>query len=92
MLMSGVLSYPIRAEQINAATSVNPGLTLVQLTDLALQRNAKTKQAWAALRASQAGVELARAGYWPQVDATLSAQRSRSLNFSGLPADIQTRY
>jgi outer membrane protein len=67
-------------------------LTLVELTDLALQRNAKTRLAWAAVRSSEAGVELARAGYWPQLDATVSAQRNRALNFSGQPADIQSRY
>lgn len=69
-----------------------PALTLVELTDLALRRNPKTRLAWAALRSSEAGVELARAGYWPQIDATLSAQRNRALNFSGLPSNTQTRY
>lgn len=67
-------------------------MTLVQLTDLALRRNPGTRAGWAAIRSSEAGVELARAGYWPQLDASLTAQRSRSLNFSGLPANIQTRY
>lgn len=69
-----------------------PALTLVELTDLALRRNPQTRLAWAALRSSEAGVELARAGYWPQIDATLTAQRNRSLNFSGLPSETQTRY
>lgn len=67
-------------------------LSLVQLTDLALRRNPKTRLAWAAIRSSEAGVELARAGYWPRIDATLSAQRNRPLNFSGQPANTQTRY
>jgi len=67
-------------------------LTLVQLTDMALRRNPKTRLAWAAIRSSEAGVELAKAGYWPQIDATLSASRNRALNFSGQPAAIQTRY
>jgi len=75
-----------------AAPADTQSLTLVQLTDLALRRNPKTRLAWAAIRYSEAGVELARAGYWPQIDATLSAQRSRALNFSGQPADTQTRY
>src|SRR3569623_140569 len=60
--------------------------TLVELTDLALRRNPKTSLAWAAIRSSEAGVELARAGYWPAIDAALSAQRNRALNFSGLPS------
>ncbi len=75
-----------------AAMAFNHPLTLVELTDLALRRNAKTRLAWAALRSSEAGVELARAGYWPQLNATLSTQRNRALNFSGQPADIQSRY
>jgi len=75
-----------------AAADQDKPLTLVQLTDLALQHNTKTRLAWDAFRASEAGVELARAGYWPQITGTLSGQRSRSLNFSGLPAATQTRY
>jgi len=75
-----------------AALVFDHPLTLVELTDLALRRNAKTRLAWAAIRSSEAGVELARAGYWPQVDAIVSAQRNRALNFSGLPSDIQSRY
>ncbi len=75
------------------STIANPqALTLIQLTDLALQRNPKTRLAWAAIRSSEAGVELARAGYWPQIDASLTAQRNRSLNFTGQPVAIQTRY
>jgi outer membrane protein len=67
-------------------------MTLVQFTDLALQHNPRTRSGWAAIRASEAGVELARAGYWPQLDVALTGQRNRSLNFSGQPANIQTRY
>jgi TolC family type I secretion outer membrane protein len=67
-------------------------LTLVQFTDMALRRNPKTQLAWAAIRSSEAGVELAKAGYWPLIDATLSASRNRPLNFSGQPANTQTRY
>jgi len=83
------LSYP---EVGSFATANSQGMTLVQLTDLALQRNTKTRLAWSSIRASEAGVALARAGYWPQIDATVSAQRNRALNFSGQPAAIQSRY
>lgn len=81
----------------DAATAKNNhpsagAMTLMQLTDLALRRNPKTHSGWAAIRTSEAGVELARAGYWPQIDATVSGQRNRALNFSGQPANIQTRY
>lgn len=77
---------------VAAPAADNQPLTLIQLTDRALQHNPKTRQAWAAIRTSEAGVELAKAGYWPTVDATLSAQRSQALNFSGQPATTQTRY
>jgi outer membrane protein len=80
------------ADEAATVPASGQALTLVQLTDLALQRNPGTRSAWAVIRASEAGVELARAGYWPQIDATLSAQRSRSLNLSGLPSTTQTRY
>ena len=74
------------------AASDTQAMTLVQLTDLALQRNPKTRLGWADIRSSEAGVELARAGYWPQIDAALTGQRNRTLNFSGQPANVQTRY
>lgn len=81
------------AEEVVALPSAGAqAMTLVQLTDLALRRNPKTRLAWISIRFSEAGVELARAGYWPQVNGSLSGQRSRSLNFSGLPANTQTRY
>lgn len=81
----------LSAPMTDEASPTQP-LTLIQLTDLALQRNPKTRQAWAAIRASEAGVELARAGYWPVVDASFTASRSRPLNFSGQNASTQTRY
>jgi len=104
LLMLSIAAFPLlgpaaaRADDMAAshdAPAVAAGaqaMTLVQLTDLVLRRNPKTRLAWAAIRFSEAGVELARAGYWPQIDASLSAQRSRALNFSGQPASVQTRY
>ncbi len=89
----GVLADNSQASDDDTAALVfNHPLTLVELTDLALRRNPRTRLAWAAIRSSEAGVELARAGYWPQLDATVSAQRNRALNFSGIPSDIQSRY
>lgn len=86
---------PARADDASApapGAAASPPLTLVALTDRALAHNPRTRLAWAAIRASEAGVALARAGYWPQVDATLTAQRTRALSFSGTPAQTQTRY
>jgi outer membrane protein len=76
----------------NPSAANTQAMTLLNLTDLALRRNPRTRSGWAAIRSSEAGVELARAGYWPQLDVALTAQRSRSLNFSGLPTSIQTGY
>ena len=70
----------------------NAPLTLVQLTDLALSNNPATKLAWASIRGSEAGVTLARAGYWPQLNADYVLQRGRSINFSGATNSAQTRY
>lgn len=96
LLFVALMSASARADtptSIGAAPiAENQPLTLVQLTDLALRRNPKTSLAWAAIRSSEAGVELARAGYWPAIDAALSAQRNRALNFSGLPSSTLTRY
>jgi TolC family type I secretion outer membrane protein len=86
--LSARAEVPVAVHPSNAAQ----WLTLVQLTDLALRRNPRTRAGWEAVRASEAGVELARAGYWPQLDASVTGQRSRSLNFSGLPSNAQTRY
>ena len=66
--------------------------TLVELTDMALSNNPQTKLAWAEIRSSQAGVALARAGYWPQISASYSVTRSRTVNFSGAANSAQTRY
>jgi outer membrane protein len=90
--MRGIFMLVLVLLAMPAAADADKPLTLVQLTDLALQHNTKTRLAWDAFRASEAGVELARAGYWPQISGVLSGQRSRVLSFSGLPAATQTRY
>ena len=58
-------------------------LTLVQLTDLALSNNPSTKIAWAEVRSSDAGVELARAGYWPQITLSYDYHHERQPGGSG---------
>ena len=67
-------------------------LTLVQLTDLALSNNPSTKLAWASIRNSEAGLELARSGYWPEIDLDYSATRLKQVNFTGGANSAQTRY
>jgi outer membrane protein len=52
-------------------------LSLMQLTDLALHNNPSTRIAWAHIRSSEAGVELARAGYWPQLTLAYDYQREK---------------
>lgn len=71
---------------------INHPFTLVELTDLALSNNPQTRIAWATIRESQAGVELARAGYWPSVNASYNYQRNRQVNFTGGSVGAQTRY
>lgn len=66
--------------------------TLVELTDMALSNNPQTKLAWDSIRESQAGVELARAGYWPQITADYTYSRNRTKNFSGGLNAAQTSF
>ncbi|MGA9854132.1 MAG: TolC family protein [Gammaproteobacteria bacterium] len=66
--------------------------TLMELTDMALTNNPTTKLAWDSIRESQAGVDLARAGYWPLVTADYSYTRSRTVNFSGQSNPVQNQY
>jgi outer membrane protein len=101
VLILGMLAFPTIPPAIAATdgpgnpasyeVGIHPS-TLVELVDQALQRNPETRVAWDAFRSSEAGVSIARAGYWPQIGATVSAQRGRALNFSGNPAPTQTRY
>lgn len=67
-------------------------LTLVRLTDLALSNNPSTKIAWGQIREGEAGVELARAGYWPQISVDYGIQRAKTKNFSGASNPAQTSY
>ena len=69
-------------------------LTLLELTDLALQNNPSTRLAWARVRAAAAQLGIAGSAYWPQVDGTLSVTRSRrqSLSNAGSTGPSQTYY
>jgi TolC family type I secretion outer membrane protein len=67
-------------------------LTLVQLTDLALHNNPSTRIAWAQIRSSDAGVELARAGYWPQLTLAYDFERQKSASGATGTASPETFY
>lgn len=67
-------------------------LTLVRLTDLALSNNPSTKIAWAEIRGSEAGVELARAGYWPQISVAYGIERDKTTTASGSFTPAVTDY
>jgi TolC family type I secretion outer membrane protein len=64
-------------DTLPAAPHFEQPLTLVQLTDLALSNNPATKIAWAQVRSSDAGVELARAGYWPQITLAYDYEKEK---------------
>lgn len=66
--------------------------TLVELTDMALTNNPQTKLAWDAIRESQAGVDLARAGYWPEISAGYGITRTSTLISSGQAGNPETLY
>lgn len=71
------VTLPVGAGAMDAPHFEQP-LTLVQLTDLALQNNPATRIAWAQIRSSEAGVELARAGYWPQLSLAYAYRRQKT--------------
>ena len=85
------------AAALSAAAAEPPAvpaqpLTLVQLTDLALSNNPSTRLAWASIRNSEAGLELARSGYWPELDLDYGVTRQKQVNFTGGANSAQTRY
>ncbi|HLW74206.1 MAG TPA: TolC family protein [Gammaproteobacteria bacterium] len=94
-----LLSALLACTVLNCASGEEPvaphfdqPLTLVQLTDLALSNNPSTRIAWAQIRSSEAGLELARAGYWPQLSVDYSIDRLKQVNFTGAANSAQTRY
>ena len=90
ILASMALNCASGAEQ--TAPHFDQALTLVQLTDLALSNNPATRIAWAEIRSSEAGLELARAGYWPQITLDYGIERLKQVNFTGATNSVQTRY
>jgi len=87
-----VTTSAMAASGMEQAPQPAHSFTLMELTDLALNNNPQTKLAWDSIRESQAGVELARAGYWPLITADYSYTRSRTVNFSGQSNSAQNRY
>jgi outer membrane protein len=73
----------------STAPSISQPLSLVQLTDLALSNNPATKLAWASVRSSEAGLELARSGYWPQLTASYSVDRIQPSSASGTTLPVE---
>ena len=67
-------------------------LTLPELTELALQNNPRTRQAWYAARAQAAGVGLEKADDLPTIVADLTYQRSESGSQTGNQNPWLTRY
>jgi TolC family type I secretion outer membrane protein len=67
-------------------------LSLVEATDLAMRNNPSTRSAWAQVRESKAAETIARAGYFPTLSASYSAQRLKQLAFEGTQVPWQTRY
>ena len=68
-------------------------LSLVQLTDLALQLNPRTRQAWAAARAEAMGVGVEAADQLPQLGLLLNFNRQQSASqTTGNLVAAQNRY
>ncbi|HEY3644037.1 MAG TPA: TolC family protein [Gammaproteobacteria bacterium] len=86
-----LLAVTLPARAVDAPHFEQP-LTLVQLTDLALHNNPATRIAWAQIRSSEAGVELARAGYWPQLTLAYDYQRQKLASGTSGTASPETLY
>ena len=67
-------------------------LGLLDLTDIALRNNPLTHAAWARVREQAAALGIARAAYWPQLDATLSLTRDQMLSGRDAFTGAVTRY
>jgi outer membrane protein TolC len=68
-------------------------MSLVQLTDLALQLNPRTREAWAAARAEAMGVGVAAADQLPQLGLLLNFNRQQSSSqTTGNLVPAQNRY
>ncbi len=96
--LSVFLGAIMLATSASAASSSGPApqpghaYTLMELTDMALTTNPQTALAWDEIRSSQAGVELAHAGYWPLINGDYSVTRTRSVNFTGALNSAVTQY
>ena len=67
-------------------------LSLPELTELALQSNPRTRQAWYAARAQAAGVGIEKADDFPRITADIAGQRSESGSQTGNQNPWLTRY
>jgi outer membrane protein len=67
-------------------------LSLPELTELALQHNPRTRQAWYAARAAAAGIGIEQAEYLPQITGSFLVQRSESGGQGGNQIAWLTRY
>lgn len=67
-------------------------LSLPELTELALQHNPRTRQAWYAARAAAAGIGIEQAEDLPQITGTFLVQRSESSGQGGNQITWLTRY
>ncbi len=75
------------------AAEVRSPLSLVQLTDLALQLNPKTREVWAAARAEAMGVGVVAANQLPQIGLLLNFNRVQSASqTTGNLVPAQNRY
>ena len=70
----------------------NRALSLPELTELALQNNPRTRQAWHAARAEAAGVGIEQSDQLPTITADLIGQRSETGGQTGNQNPWLTRY
>jgi len=84
---------PIPGVPAQFSDALQEPMSLVQLTDLALQLNPRTREAWAAARAEAMGVGVAAADQLPQLGLLLNFNRQQSSSqTTGNLVPSQNRY
>ena len=87
-----VVPAPNRAQQPKPGELSRP-LSLAEVTDLALQLNPRTRQAWLTARVEAANLGIERAGDFPTITGLFSHRIGRSVSATtGAPIPVQTVY
>lgn len=83
LLLSMGFWAPVRGES-------EPGLTLVELIDIALKNNPETEKVWSSVKRAQAAVGIVRSADYPQFNAQGTLTHAREVKYPNGPDTIFT--